>query len=250
MLETQRILTKYLSEKILKPFQSIENHSQQQLQQHQDRYQHPRQHQQQYPQSQAQQRWQQSQETKIAAQKTQQSSAFRRNNPPHQNKFDILYIRNLSDDTTVGDLYELFGLDSTQYLSENSDIQLSLFGNKGKRRGFAYITVPEHVVKELLKLHGIEFNGRNLVTKKAKTPPSKTTGKNKQAFLQTQLRAIDFEMETFEPAPPNQRITGSYRNAALPKKGAFVLFSASIPKEINIKSINKQVKKVVAFTLP
>ena len=39
-----------------------------------------------------------------------------------------------------------------------------LFGNTGKRSGFAYITVPEHVVKELLKLHGIEFNGRKLVT--------------------------------------------------------------------------------------
>ena len=125
-----------------------------------------------------------------------------------------------------------------------------MFGNKGKRRAFAYITVPEYVVKELLVLHGTEFNGRNLVTQKAKTPPSKTTGKNKQAFLQTQSRAIDFEMETFEPVPPNQRITGSYRNAVLPKKGAIALFSDSIPKGINIKSINKQVKKVVAFTLP
>ena len=32
-----------------------------------------------------------------------------------------------------------------------------LFGNTGKRSGFAHI-IPEHVVKELLKLHGIEFN--------------------------------------------------------------------------------------------
>ena len=43
------------------------------------------------------------------------------------------------------------------------------------------ITVPEHVFKELLKLHGIEFNGRNFVIKKAKTPSKKTTGNNKQA---------------------------------------------------------------------
>ena len=33
-----------------------------------------------------------------------------------------------------------------------------LFGNTGKRSGFAHITIPEHVVKELLKLHCIEFN--------------------------------------------------------------------------------------------
>ena len=32
----------------------------------------------------------------------------------------------------------------------------------------------EHVVKELLKLRGIEFNGRQLVTEKAKKPPKKT----------------------------------------------------------------------------
>ena len=44
-------------------------------------------------------------------------------------------------------LYELFGPGSTQYLSENSDIQMSLLGNIRKRRGFAYITVPAHAVK-------------------------------------------------------------------------------------------------------
>ena len=58
---------------------------------------------------------------------------------------------------------------------------MPLLGNTRKRRGFAYITVPEHVFKELLKLHGIEFNGRKLVIKKAKTPSKKTTGNNKQA---------------------------------------------------------------------
>ena len=45
--------------------------------------------------------------------------------------------------------------------------------------------VPEHVVNEL-KLHSVELNGRKVVIEKAKTPPKKTTGKNRQAFLQTQ----------------------------------------------------------------
>ena len=57
--------------------------------------------------------------------------------------------------------------------------------------------MPEHVVKELLKLHGIEFNGRQLVIEKTKTAPKKTTGKNQQAFLQTQSPAINFETENF-----------------------------------------------------
>ena len=50
-------------------------------------------------------------------------------------------------------------------------------GNTGKRRGFAYIAFSEDVVKELLKLQGIKFNCRKLVTEKAKTPPTKTNGK-------------------------------------------------------------------------
>ena len=77
LLETQKTLTKYLPEKIPKPFQSIENYNQQQLRQ-------------QYSQNQAQQHLQQYQESKIAAQKTKQISPFCRNNPSEQNKFDTL----------------------------------------------------------------------------------------------------------------------------------------------------------------
>ena len=94
---------------------------------------------------------------------------------------------------------------------------MPLLENTGKRRSFTYITVSGNVVKELLKLHGIEFNGRKLVIDNAKTPPKKTTGKNMQALPQTKLPAIDFEMETFEPVPLIQRIIGSYRNTVLPK---------------------------------
>ena len=145
---------------------------------------------------------QQFQENKTAAQKTLQSLPFWRNNPPHKNKFDTVH-----DCIEFSDLYELFGLRSIQYLSENSDIQMSLLENIGKRRGITYITVPEHVVKELLKLHSIEFNGRKLITEKAKTPPKKTIGKNKEGFPQTQSPAIDFEMETFEPVSPINRVS-------------------------------------------
>ena len=67
LLETHKTVTKYLSNQMPKPFQSLENHSQRQLRQHQDHYQHHRQHQQQYPQNQAQQHLQQSQESNIAA---------------------------------------------------------------------------------------------------------------------------------------------------------------------------------------
>ena len=119
---------------------------------------------------------------------------------------------------------------------------MPLLGNTRKRRGFAYITVPEHVFKELLKLHGIEFNGRKSVIEKAKTPSKKTAGKNKQASLKSQSPVTGFEIETSKPGPPIQRITGSYRNAVLPKKSAIGFFSDIILKGLNVKSINKQVK--------
>ena len=159
LLETQKTLTKYLSDQIPKPFQSIENHCQQQLRLHQDHYQHHSQHQQQYPQSQA-----------------KQSSPFRRNYPLHQNKVNTLWLGNLSDLTTVRDLYELFGLSSTQYLSENSGIQMPLRGNAGKRRGFAYIIkVPE-------------FNGRKLVMEKTKHYLRKLPEKTSKLFYKRSHR--------------------------------------------------------------
>ena len=102
--------------------------------------------------------------------------------------------------------------------------------------------MPEHVFKELLKLHGIEFNGRKSVIEKAKTPSKKTAGKSKQASLKSQSPVTDFEIETSKPGPPIQRITGSYRNAVLPKKSAIGFFLDIILKGLNAKSINKQVK--------
>ena len=74
-------------------------------------------------------------------------------------------------------MHELFDLRSTQYLNENSDIQMPL--KNEKRRGFAYIA---NVVKELLKLHVIESDGRKLVIERAKTPPKKTTGKKQTSY--------------------------------------------------------------------
>ena len=57
--------------------------------------------------------------------------------------------------------------------------------------------------------------------------------------MQTHSLAIDFEMETFVPI---QRVTGSYRNAALPKKCVIAFFSGSIPGGMNIENIKKQIK--------
>ena len=66
-----------------------------------------------------------------------------------------LYIGNLSDHTTEDDLYELFGLRSTKYLKQNCSVKMSTNSNTGKNRYFGYVTAPEHVTTELIKLNGI-----------------------------------------------------------------------------------------------
>ena len=43
-----------------------------------------------------------------------------------------LYIGNLSDCTTEDDLYELFGLRSTNYLKQNCSVNISTNSNTGK----------------------------------------------------------------------------------------------------------------------
>ena len=53
--------------------------------------------------------------------------------------------------------FELFGLRTTNYLRDNSDVQIPLSENTGKKRVFAYVKVSRHVIDELLKLHGIQF---------------------------------------------------------------------------------------------
>ena len=60
---------------------------------------------------------------------------------------------------------------TTNCLRGNSDFQIPLSENTGKKRGFAYVKVPRHASDELLKLHGLGFKGKMLVIEKAKTPP-------------------------------------------------------------------------------
>ena len=54
-------------------------------------------------------------------------------------------------------VFQLFGLRSTIYLRDNSDVQIPRYENAGKQRGFFYVKVPRHVSNDLLKLHGTEI---------------------------------------------------------------------------------------------
>ena len=77
-----------------------------------------------------------------------------------ENEPKYIYIGNLSLDTKIDDLYELFGLRSTKYLRETCKINMPVNENTGKCKGFAFALVPEHVQKEILKLNGITLENR------------------------------------------------------------------------------------------
>ena len=87
-----------------------------------------------------------------------QSSAKKNKNEP-KNK----YIGNLSLDTKIDDLYELFDLRSIKYLGETCKTNMPVNENMGKYKGLAFALVPEHVQKEILKLNGITLENRTIV---------------------------------------------------------------------------------------
>ena len=68
-----------------------------------------------------------------------------------------IYVGNTNKDVTISDLNELFGLKTTRYLQEYCSIELPVNEKTGKSRGFAFISCPDHVCNELIKLNGINF---------------------------------------------------------------------------------------------
>ena len=106
-----------------------------------------------------------------SCQQKQQSLGNQKQITLSQDELDTLYVGNLSEDINKCDLFELFGRRTTNYLRDNSDIQIPFSENTRKKRSFEYVKMPRHVSDELLKLHGIGFKGKTLVIEKAKTPP-------------------------------------------------------------------------------
>ena len=78
---------------------------------------------------------------------------------PKRSKLDI---GNLTTDTTEEDIKELFGINNTTLLRENSTVQLH-FNTKSKFKGYAILDTFTHVAEELLPLNGFEFKSRKLV---------------------------------------------------------------------------------------
>ena len=128
LLETQNMLTNSLSILKAKLPVTITDLSQQQQQQHQ-KYHHQYHHQQyqkhQQQQSQKQQPSEQFQKRLISRQQKQQGLGNQKQIILGQDELDTLYVGNLSEDINESDLFN--------YLRDNSDAQIPLSGNTGKK---------------------------------------------------------------------------------------------------------------------
>ena len=98
----------------------------------------------------------------------------------------------------------------TQYLRDTCRINLVTSKSTGKHRGFAFMTTPDHVHDEILKLNGVEFDGRSIVVE---------TAKSRSAY------------QNHVPSTQNETNTGFFHQA---KKNT-ALFSERIPREIKFK---------------
>ena len=96
-----------------------------------------------------------------------------------QNQLGKLFIGNINVNVTIDDIYELFGLKTTKYLRSNTYVQMP-FNRNGQTRGFAFVTAPDHVRNELLKLNNIQFREKNLIieTARSKMKTAKTIAKS------------------------------------------------------------------------
>ena len=83
-----------------------------------------------------------------------------------------MYVGNLDENISEEDLHELFGLKSTKYLQETCKVEVIKDKRSGVSRKFAYVTAPDRVSKELLKLNGETSKERPLTIEEAKKLPN------------------------------------------------------------------------------
>ena len=113
-------------------------------------------------------------------------------------------------------MIELFGSETIQCLRNTCRINLITSKSTGKHRGFAFITTPDHVHDELLKLNGVEFKGRPIIVETAKT----------RSAYQNQETQNEANAELFYQSKKN-----------------IVLFSDSIPRGIKFKELNQKINR-------
>jgi len=93
-----------------------------------------------------------------------------------------LYVGNLLPGLADRDLKQLFGIMNNPVLEKSCTVEIVMDAGGKKNKGFAFLTVPENVSVEILKLNDIEFFGRQLVIEVAKSDDEKAEQKEKKSI--------------------------------------------------------------------
>ena len=137
----------------------------------------------------------------------------------------------------------MFGLRTSNYLRNTCHVKLILCSKTSNSRGFAFVNGPEHVLKELVKLNGMEFQEKILVIDEAKKKSSTSS--------LTPLRQIPVNV-----SQKSQRKTAFNKTPVVPGHKSFsevtkskrtnsyntLVFSDSIPKGIRMYQFNRTLR--------
>ena len=160
-----------------------------------------------------------------------------------------LSIGNLNANVTIDDIYELFGLKTKKYLRSNTYIEMSLNRN-GQTRGFAFVTAPDHVRNELLKLNNIQFREKNLIieTARSKMKTAKTIAKsNHSTRPQVVVNRFPEHQDVFngsKSVPGELSYSGAVKSAwsNSDKQNRIIIFGDSIFRGIRFREFNNEIK--------
>ena len=166
-----------------------------------------------------------------------------------QNQLGKLFIGNLNVNVTIDDIYELFGLKATKYLRSNTYVEMPLNRN-GQTRGFAFVTAPDHVRNELLKLNNIRFREKNLVIEAARSE-MKTANtivkSNHSTRPQVVVNRFPENQDVFNRSklvPGELSYTRAVKSTRLNsgKQNSIIIFGDSIFRGIRVREFNNEIK--------
>ena len=221
---------------------TLVTHQQQQQQQQQQQYQQQQQHQQQHMQQHQHEHHHQQQQNQNNQENKQFCEQLNNENRQKENHHQLkkLYVGNFSTCVTVDDIHELFGLRSTKYLCDNCSVGMPMRSHD-QSKGFAFITAPQHVTKELVKLNGIQFKGNCLIVEESKSRRKS----NFRSNLHSRPRVINNFSENDNTFPRNKFVPGDATYADATKsvkrsltghrKNRIVIFGDSITRRIRVR---------------
>ena len=164
-----------------------------------------------------------------------------------------LFIGNLNVNVTIDDIYELFGLKATKYLRSNTYVEMPLNRND-QTRGFVFVTAPDHVRNELLKLNNIRFREKNLVIEAARSEmkTAKTIVKsNHSTRPQVVVNRFPENQDVFNRSklvPGELSYTSAVKSTRLNsgKQDRIIIFGDSIFLGIRVREFNNEIKNSYA----